>query len=115
MASTTIDLRNRETLAINDIRGATLHVLRGTVWITQENDSRDVVLRPGDVWAVERDGLTIIEAQSDVALHAVGTRIVRAVRARAPIAQRAARLWRYVRAHLTEWYSLTPRRPIPHV
>jgi hypothetical protein len=40
---------------------------------------------------------------------------VRAVRARAPVAQRASHFWRYVRAHLAEWYSLTPRRPIPHV
>ena len=72
---TLIDLAPRETVTLPDVRGATLRITRGTVWITQENDTRDTVLRPGDTWTVERNGLTILEAQSDVSLCVVGRRI----------------------------------------
>ena len=52
--------------------GTALAVTRGTLWVTQENDMHDVVLGPGDVWMVERDGLTIIEAQNDASFRALG-------------------------------------------
>ena len=42
---TIVDLAERETLVLPDIAGATLRVNRGTLWITQEHDTRDVVLR----------------------------------------------------------------------
>ena len=57
---TIIDLTTRESLALPDFRGTTLRVTRGTVWITQEHDTQDVVLRAGDTWVVERNGLTLL-------------------------------------------------------
>jgi hypothetical protein len=58
-----LELRDGDSLNLSDARGTTLRVTRGTLWVTQEHDTRDVVLRAGDVWTVERQGLTIIEAQ----------------------------------------------------
>ena len=52
----------------HDARGTTLRVTRGTLWITQEDDTHDIVLRAGDIWMVERDGLTIVEAQNDASV-----------------------------------------------
>ena len=51
---TIIDLAARESVSLPDMRGTTLRVTRGTVWITQENDTQDIVLRAGDNWVVER-------------------------------------------------------------
>ena len=72
MFATKVNLANRQSLAFADIEGTALAVTRGTLWITQENDTHDVVLGPGDVWMVERDGLTIIEAQNDASFRALG-------------------------------------------
>lgn len=72
MFATNVDLGTRQSLALPDIEGTALAVTRGTLWITQENDTHDVVLGPGDVWMVERDGLTIIEAQNDASFRALG-------------------------------------------
>ena len=65
---TIVDLAKRETLVLSDIPGTTLLVTRGAVWITEEDDSRDIVLGPGEAWTVEREGLTIVEAQTDTTL-----------------------------------------------
>jgi len=62
---TIVELAAREVVTLPDVRSATLRVTRGTLWITQEDDPHDVVLRTGDNWAVERNGLTVIEAQED--------------------------------------------------
>lgn len=72
MFATTVDLGTRQSLAFPDIEGTALAVTQGTLWITQENDTHDVVLGPGDLWMVERDGLTIIEAQNDATFRALG-------------------------------------------
>ncbi len=72
MFATNVDLASRQSLALANIGGTALAVTRGTLWVTQENDTEDVVLRSGDVWMVERDGLTIIEAQNDASFRALG-------------------------------------------
>jgi hypothetical protein len=78
----TIDMEPRETVTLPDVRGATLRVAQGTVWITQERDPQDVVLRAGDAWVVERDGLTVLEAQDAVRLRIIGRRVESLVLAR---------------------------------
>ena len=69
---TIIELAAREVVTLPDVRSATLRVTRGTLWITQEDDPQDVVLRSGDSWAVERNGLTVIEAQEDAIFCVMG-------------------------------------------
>ena len=73
------DLSHGELVQLDGARGTALRVTRGMLWITLENDLRDVVLAPGDTFTVDRDGLTLIEAQERstvcvMALHAVDLR-----------------------------------------
>ncbi len=75
----TIDMAHGDLMKLADARGTTLRVARGSLWITQEHDARDVVLNAGDVWAVERDGLTLVEAQTNAALCLVGPGALSAV------------------------------------
>jgi hypothetical protein len=70
------NLDRGELVQLDGARGTALRVTRGMLWITLENDLRDVVLAPGDTFTVDRDGLTLIEAQERstvclMALHAV--------------------------------------------
>lgn len=114
-----VDLTPQENLVLTDVRGAVLRVNRGTLWITQENDTRDVVLRPGDTWMVERQGDTIIEAQSAATICASGSGIERALAAGLRTATTATggtarralpRLLARLRHGLAAWWSLTPRQ-----
>lgn len=70
-----LELPHGELLELADARGTTLRVRRGTVWLTQARDRRDIVLEAGEGWTVERQGLTVAEAQGDVALALDGGRL----------------------------------------
>lgn len=72
---TLIELSPREAVTLQDVRGATLRVTRGTLWLTQEDDRKDVILRVGDNWVVERDGATVLEAQDDTIVYVVGRQV----------------------------------------
>ena len=87
-SGTVISLGNREAITLPDLRGATLRVTRGTLWLTEERDRSDIVLRPGDNWVVESDGATVVEAQSDAVFCIVGG------------ANAALKLPAYARAHV---------------
>jgi hypothetical protein len=58
------ELAAGELVKLDGARGTTLRVTRGTVWLTLEHDTRDVVLGAGDVFTIDRGGLTLVEAQS---------------------------------------------------
>ena len=73
-SGTVISLWNREAISLPDVRGATLRVTQGALWLTQEHGSRDIVLRPGDNWVVEYNGNTVVEAQNDAVFCIVGRR-----------------------------------------
>jgi len=87
-----LELADRELAELRDARGVTLSVTHGTLWITQDRDVRDVVLRAGDVWAIERDGLTLAEAQGAATFSVVGgsARRVRTVPAQPTFRERLA-------------------------
>ena len=106
----TFDMTARQSLGLPDARGTTLRVTRGTLWITQEDDTRDVVLRPGDAWTVERQGLTIVEAQSSATVHAVGPAAERGI----VVAPNASRWLHGLRRAAVRWLALTPRKPLPY-
>ncbi len=57
------DLAPGELVQLDGARGTTLRVTRGTLWITLEDDVRDVVLAAGDTFTIDRGGLTLVEAQ----------------------------------------------------
>jgi hypothetical protein len=57
------DLAPDELVRLDGARGTTLRVTRGTLWITLEHDTRDVVLEAGDAFTIDRGGLTLVQAQ----------------------------------------------------
>lgn len=66
-----LDLAAGESLDLVDAGGSTLRVTRGSLWITMENDTRDIVLAPGDVFTVDKPGLTIARAQAGTTVCAI--------------------------------------------
>ena len=60
-----IALRHGETHRIDRGQGLRVQCLTGTLWLTQDNDRRDIVLEAGDGATIERDGLSIVTALSD--------------------------------------------------
>lgn len=51
--------------ALRESRGTLLQCLSGTLWLTQQDDLRDIVLEAGDEALIERDGLSLVSALSD--------------------------------------------------
>jgi len=58
------DLRRLE----GDRRRSVISCLEGTVWITQEGDAEDHVLRRGEHFNVSQPGLVLVEAIRDAFL-----------------------------------------------
>lgn len=46
-------------------QGSLVLCLSGTLWLTQQDDLRDIVLEAGDEARIERGGLSILSALSD--------------------------------------------------
>jgi hypothetical protein len=44
----------------------------GSVWITEQGNPRDVVLRPGQSFTLARSGLALVEAFSDASISLAG-------------------------------------------
>jgi Protein of unknown function (DUF2917) len=57
-----------QTLKIRDAVGSTICAREGTVWITEENSRKDVVLSPGACFRVGQPGLTIVQAFADASV-----------------------------------------------
>ena len=88
------DLAPEELVKLDGARGTTLRVTRGTLWITLEDDTRDVVLRAGDVFTIDRGGLTLVEAQGRATVCVMGRPIDEVhVRASQPPLPAQARTW----------------------
>jgi hypothetical protein len=51
-----------QELQLHDVAGLTLACESGAVWITQEGDSRDIFLKGGEGFALDRGGLAIVRA-----------------------------------------------------
>src|SRR6185436_12445010 len=49
-------------LSLTDAAGAELTTRTGRVWLTMEGDARDVNLKAGDAYTIERNGLTLVSA-----------------------------------------------------
>jgi hypothetical protein len=55
-----------QSLKVRDAMGCTVMCCAGTVWITQENDARDIFLTPGRRFTFDRPGLAMICAVEGV-------------------------------------------------
>jgi hypothetical protein len=60
-----IHLGRRRHVKLQDARGTVLGCSRGTLWITQDNDPRDIVLAAGERFVLDRDGLALVQAIDD--------------------------------------------------
>ena len=79
-ANRRLSLGSGDLLNLDDARGTTIRVKRGQVWVTQDGDLADHVLDAGATWAVERNGRTILQAQSPTLVELSGHAAARAVR-----------------------------------
>ena len=55
-----LTLREKQLLHVHDAIGWTIKALTGTLWITQESDSRDIVLYDGDSFILDREGTALV-------------------------------------------------------
>ena len=63
-----IDLQRGRFLRVVDGAGSTLTAHAGSVWVTEEDSPRDVVLRAGESHRLRRRGVALVEAFSDAAI-----------------------------------------------
>jgi hypothetical protein len=110
---TIIELDARDVVTLPDVRKATLRVMRGTLWITQEGDPQDLVLRAGDNWVVERNGLTVVEAQNDASFCVIGRRR-EGVLGEGGRTGRRASPWAVMRHAFAEFLASPTRSPVPY-
>jgi hypothetical protein len=51
-----------QILRLRDGMGSTLCAVEGSLWITEENLSRDIVLEPGGCYRLRQPGLAVVHA-----------------------------------------------------
>ncbi len=68
IASGALRLARGQTLKMLDAAGSTICAREGTVWITEENSRKDVVLQPGNCYRLGKPGLTIVQAFADASV-----------------------------------------------
>jgi Protein of unknown function (DUF2917) len=66
-----VRLNTGELLDIDDGEGFTVECLEGALWITQSNDPRDIVLKAGQSFVLDKAGLALVCAASGPATVAV--------------------------------------------
>jgi quercetin dioxygenase-like cupin family protein len=57
-----IALEPGQVLTLDDAAGTRIRARSGTVWVTEENDREDHIVRAGDARTVARGGRTVIQA-----------------------------------------------------
>ncbi|MEA3193781.1 MAG: hypothetical protein QOD26_2114 [Betaproteobacteria bacterium] len=60
-------LLGSDVLRLEDARDLRVRVESGTVWITQERDTRDVMLRAGESFRFDRNGVALMSACGRIA------------------------------------------------
>ena len=57
-----VQLGPDQTLRVVDGEGTTVCAVEGAVWITEENQPRDIVLQPGSCYRLRKRGITIVNS-----------------------------------------------------
>ncbi len=68
MKSGAIRLADGQTLRVVDGAGGTVCCNEGTVWVTEQNQTRDIVLEAGACVRLKGAGLTLVQALRPAAL-----------------------------------------------
>lgn len=58
-------LARRDLVSLEGRPGIELQVHRGLVWLTQHDDTRDIVIQPGSSFRLDRNGKALLEALAD--------------------------------------------------
>ena len=64
LRSGNVQLGPNQTLKVVDGAGSTVCAVEGQVWITEENQPRDIVLERGACYQVRNAGITLVNALS---------------------------------------------------
>ena len=64
----TIQLAEGKLISLPDAKGSTVAVLWGSIWLTQDGDSRDYEVNTGESFTIRGDGLVVISAFENTAL-----------------------------------------------
>lgn len=90
-SSVEFSLQRRQILVFHDAAGFALRVLSGILWVTQDRDSSDAVVEPGQTFVIARQGKTVISALRDARVFGIpALREQPPERVRAPASQGAA-------------------------
>lgn len=65
ISSGALRLGRGQTLKLRDSVGSTICAERGTLWITEENSRKDVVLEDGACFRIGQPGLTVVQVFAD--------------------------------------------------
>jgi hypothetical protein len=57
-----VKLEPNQTLRVVDGAGSTVCAVEGSVWITEENQPRDIVLKPGACYRLRERGLALVNS-----------------------------------------------------
>lgn len=79
-----------QTATFHDAQGTRIECLSGSLWITQENEGRDIMLGPGEVIVLDRKGKAVAHAFKPSLVLAFESR---EVRLEAPWWKRVACAW----------------------
>lgn len=61
-------LKRGQTLRVVDGAGSTICARSGSVWITEENHPRDVVLAGGACYELREEGVAVVEALGEASV-----------------------------------------------
>jgi len=62
LGSGAVRLAPNQTLKVVDGAGSTVCALEGALWITEENQVRDIVLEPGDCYRLQHRGTALVNS-----------------------------------------------------
>jgi hypothetical protein len=51
-----------QVVTLDDACGTRIHAREGTVWITEEDETRDFLVGPGEAFLITRPGRTLVQA-----------------------------------------------------
>jgi DUF2917 family protein len=62
-----VKLGPNQTLRVRDGAGSTVCAVEGSVWITEENQPRDIVLQQGGCYRLRHTGLALVNSLGGIA------------------------------------------------
>ena len=62
-----VTLGPNQTLRVRDGAGSTVCAVEGSVWITEENQPRDIVLQQGGCYRLRHTGLALVNSLGGIA------------------------------------------------